>query len=117
MQFGVTPSGSPTNCTLAPLFTHVYIFVNLFWNVCFVTFLAKFGANANILVGTVLLPVNALIFAIPFIPNSRPVTAYTGSVILCFKSIRLRHVSAGGGLIVILFGVVVYQYWNKVRFC
>lgn len=97
-EFGVTPDGDTKSCTLAPVFTHLFIVVNTGWNVMFCLILASAGANVNFLISTLTLPIAACVFALPFVPNHKPVTGYTFL-----------------GLFLIVVGLSIYSRWNEMR--
>lgn len=97
-QFGITPDGEKNSCTLAPLFTHAFIIVNTLWNVMAVSVLATAGANVNFLISTFTLPLAACIFALPFMPNNKPVTVWTFL-----------------GMLLITSGLLVYKFGPEQR--
>ena len=97
-EFGITPIGEKNSCALAPLFTHAFIIVNTLWNVMSVSVLATAGANVNFLIATFTLPMAACVFALPFMPNNKPVTVWTFL-----------------GMLLITTGLLVYKFGPELR--
>ena len=95
-EFGITPVGDDP-CTLAPYYTHGYIFVNILWNVLGIFVINKAGSNVYFILMTATVPLAALLFGIPGVPSYKPATGYTG-----------------GGLIIILIGVIIYKYYTEL---
>ena len=93
-QFGVTPPGDES-CTLAPVFTHAYIFVNIAWNTSSTLTLATLGANVWFMISALLVPVTAVAFSIPGIPGSKPITVFTFL-----------------GLALLSLGIATYSFWD-----
>lgn len=94
-EFGITPNSEKNSCTFAPLFTHAFIIVNTLWNVMVIPVLASAGANVNFLISTFTLPLAACVFALPFMPNNKPVTVWTFLGMLLITS----------GLLIYKFGI------------
>lgn len=97
-EFGVTPPGDAQSCALAPLATHAFIAVNTLWNVMSVTVLAGAGANVAFLISTFTLPLAACVFALPFMPRRKDVTAWTFL-----------------GMVLITAGLLVYRFGGELR--
>lgn len=96
-QFGINPPGK-SSCEGAPYATHAYILVNIVWNVVAIFVISTVGANVYTIVSTATVPVNALVFAIPGMPAYKPASGWTA-----------------GGFIVVLIGVVVFQFFTDLR--
>lgn len=96
-QFGITPSGH-ASCSGAPYATHAYIVINVLWNVVGLFVISTLGANAFTIVSTATVPLNALVYAIPGMPAYKPASGWTA-----------------GGLLSVLAGVAVFQYYSEMR--
>lgn len=96
-QFGITPDGD-ASCTLAPVFTHLFILLNTGWNVANIFFLAVAGANTNIIAATLVTPLALIVFALPFMPSFKPVTGYTFL-----------------GLLLNMTGIAIYRSWPELK--
>lgn len=92
----IMDGSQPDDCTMGPVFVNVYILFNLGYNVLIILLLKYGSANILWLCLTLQVPIANLAFALPFMPNSSPVS-WEGGV----------------GLVVIMAGLVVYRFYKQ----
>jgi drug/metabolite transporter (DMT)-like permease len=85
------------NCTNAPLFVNLYLVFNVLYNFLIVIILKYGSANILWLASTMIVPMSNVVFSLKFIPNSEPM-----------------GVMDIVGLIVIMFGLVIYRFNNQL---
>lgn len=86
------------DCSSAPIYVNVYILFNLAYNVLIILLLKYGSSNILYLCITLQVPISNLAFALPFMPNSQPVTW-----------------EAGLGLAVIMGGLVIYRFFTPLK--
>lgn len=88
------------DCPDSPLYVNIFLIFNVGFNVL-VIYLLKYGsANILFLAFTVSVPLGNLLFALPFVPTAAPM-----------------HFLDIVGLTIILLGLVLYQFGERVTAC
>lgn len=85
------------DCDIAPLFVTVYLFFNVGYNVLIILILKYGSSNILWMAMTVMVPLGALAFSLPFVPESQPA--------------RVTDVI---GLVVILSGLIAYRFGAQI---
>lgn len=93
----VVGGAHPDDCSLGPIFVNVYILFNLAYNVLIILLIKYGSSNILWLCITLQVPIANLAFALPFMPNSTPVTWEDGV-----------------GLLVIMAGLIVYRFYTPL---
>lgn len=80
-------------CEMAPLYVSLYLAFNVVYNILIVVILKHGSANILWMASTVIVPLSDIAFSLKFMPGSRPL-----------------HFMDLVGLVVIMFGLVVYRF-------
>jgi len=82
------------NCYMAPIYVSLYIFFNVLYNILIIMILKYGSANILWLAMTFMVPLANFSFALPKMPNRKPLTWYNDV-----------------GLAIIMIGLIGYRFW------
>lgn len=86
--------------TLGPLYSNLYMFFNIGYNILIILILKYGGSNILYLTLTAMVPLGSIFFTFPFVPAKSRSNFQWETIV---------------GLIVILGGLVGYRFWPKVE--
>jgi drug/metabolite transporter (DMT)-like permease len=93
----LTEERKPDNCGKAPIFTNLYMFFNIIYNILIILLIKYGSANILFLCLTITVPLSAVFFTLPFLPNPKEFSKW--DVV---------------GLIVLLIGLIIYRFFNML---
>lgn len=93
----VGDSKKSDNCAMSPYYVNIYIFFNILYNILIIMIIKYGSSNVLWLAMTVMVPLGSIAFSFSFMPKNRPL-AITDIIGLC----------------VILFGLVIYRFYESI---